>query len=419
MATKGANQKISLDDELRNILTDCRYRNGQLIVTSCSKRLVELATKLHGANFEGIDFQQTFYIILDVLTKPKYRYRGKVPQDDIGGIVATIAAKLRKRNQSLSWYIALPCVSEINLDISLGQGVNIVTVSKQTIALIDDANKLTNLTPVQPELFDEQYDEELLLHDDRENTPQYEKLDNSGLMYLRVNAKGFASNQLVSTLDTDPVHVWKIIIAMLITSDVLFDFPAMKYLGGAKYAKYLGKVSVFEPDTMIFAGSEDRPSNEIDMLSRLTVLGDKSTEQIAVFDQIKMLISPMSNTYLEAERIKIINSLYWLFQSYATDNMAFRVLMFVSMFDSFSKESDNKTEKTKTIISLLGKKSGSKEHDILFNLYDKRNKIAHGQVHLLDIHVGKDRHILSPADTDAILKLYKEYIRRKVALLLG
>ena len=272
---------------------------------------------------------------------------------------------------------------------------------------------------MQPELFDDQYDEELLLHDDRENTPQYEKLDNSGLMYLRVNAKGFASNQLVSTLDTDPVHVWKIIIAMLITSDILFDFPAMKYLGDTKYANYLGKVSVFEPDTMIFAGSEDRPSNEIDMLSRLTVLGDKSTEQIAVFDQIKMLISPMANTYLEAERIKIINSLYWFFQSYATDNMAFRVLMFVSMFDSFSKESDNKTEKTKTIISLLGKKIGSKEYDILFNLYDKRNKIAHGQVHLLDIHVGKDRHIVGSADTDAILKLYKEYIRRKVALLLG
>ena len=111
MATKEANHKTSLDDELRNILTDCRYRNGQLIVTSCSKRLVELATKLHGANLEGIDFQQAYYIILDVLTKPKYRYRGKVPQDDIEGIVATIAPKLKKRNQSLIWYIALPCVS--------------------------------------------------------------------------------------------------------------------------------------------------------------------------------------------------------------------------------------------------------------------------------------------------------------------
>ena len=90
--------------------------------------------------------------------------------------------------------------------------------------------------------------------------------------------------------------------------------------------------------------------------------------------------------------------------------------MLVSMFDSFFDNTAIKSNKIKSILSITSKKHGGIETDAINALYNKRNKIAHGQIHLLDIHVSKQDHFLPDKTIDLVYDLYSDYINEKIRL---
>jgi hypothetical protein len=128
----------------------------------------------------------------------------------------------------------------------------------------------------------------------------------------------------------------------------------------------------------------------------------------------------MTNEYLEEERNKIVNSLFWYFEGQKSETPAFKTLMNTAMFDSFFGTSDSKDSKAKSIVNLVGaddEKVDSKYEKII-TLYSRRNDIAHGKTQLMEVD-HKTTKQRNDSLNSIIRNIYQSYILIKIKKLLS
>lgn len=392
------------------------YQDGQLISASYEKEIIDLTLSHRKIMLKP----GSFGIVMDTLTRPRSRYNGKIPDSNQAEAVDRITSFLISRQKNYYCYIALPFRMPEGLVVGLHEngeyedGADIITIHEHEHEKIINANQLTDLSPVQRDLFPPE-DKGMPTTTEIENTPQFDTPRLDDLAYLKVRTKGVAVFQYLSVSDIDPIHIWKIVIARLNVAKILVDSDMLPYLSKLGEKSHIGDLLVYEQDTMRYSATLRRPSGEVEFVKKLEASSKDPIEENTA-NELRGLIEPRTNTYMESERLKIINSLYWYFEARSATNPAFQTLMLVSMFDSFYDESVARQSKVTAILSTAGKKTSGREKDAIDSLYQKRNKIAHGQIHLLDVHESRGGHLLSKQMLDRLYDLYGDYINEKIRL---
>ena len=421
---KKDNDEIAIE-LVTQIVAETDYKNGEMVkagdsLTTNIPSLLKLSVYPNWLNFEDI-----LMFILSELRKVKNDcYDGNPSAEDSVLIATEFHKMLKAAPHDYIFYFEMPNGLRIEEDISIDKGsVCIRKITPKIENEIISRNQFTylrsdrslrgmldrrwnvNMQPIKP-------------------TPNYIKLI-TDKYYLEVHSKGFNAENHVSTVHSDhvdPIHIYKLLIAFMSLKGFLHAGDLLHTIFGKTQASY-GKEATIYKNNLEFVTNYLRPLDEADYVSGL-VFSDNIdplvlTTELGNFQQ---LINSMKNEYLELERNKIINSLYWYFEGEKSATKSFKTLMQVSMFDSFYTVKDKQEDTIKSILETCGyqdKTEIQNNKSALKKVYEDRNDIAHGNIHLLE--VARDLQQMSLTDganRHRVSQIYRKYINAKIEKLL-
>jgi len=406
-------------DYIKQFLSKIEFENGVVVkfneITEVAKGLLE--TKKFPNWIEGIDL---LGFCLNEAAKFKKAYNGKMSDDDLQVESLRIEQKLNNIPLEYEFYFEMPEGLKLKKGLVIAEGIKIFQANDEIMHSISESNTSTYREKI--------IDFTAVLHGLPEKVePKYKNLQN-GKTYLSIKTKGLVSNISTITVDIDPLHVYKILIAFMKLKNILnggIGGLLQEILGRGK-AETHGKEALVFDDKLIYITSIDRPLDEYKYVSKLAFSDEIQENPSKLKDELadfSSLIVEMKNYYLNQERNKIINSLYWYFESLTSTNSSFKTVLLVSMFDSFFSINDNKEDKFKQILLInnpaLKPSKESDEWKALSALYNNRNDIAHGKVHLLEVDSkNKENRDMKYIHDSKVQKLYDIYIQSKIDKLL-
>jgi len=401
---------------LELFLSNVEYEKGMVKrynqTLSISNGMIE--TKEFPIWVDGIDL---LGYCMDESSRIEGIYDGNMPAGDVRREAKKIASSLKNTPLDYVFYLKLPDGLEFENDLIISDQIKIFKAD----TLIVDSISTANINTYRRREFNLKA---AVFQEGVEIKPEFTNLE-VGSTYLAIKTKGLVSRLSTITESIDPLHVYKIFIAFLNIENLLHYGSMLQEILSRNGEADHGKEALVYKDNYQFVTEIDRPKDEYAFVSRLVFSAEAKQKDALVLElnKFSMLIMKMNNVYLDQERNKIINSLYWYFESTRSANGAFKTMLDVSMIDSFFTLNDKKEDKFKQII--LEKNPTSKpnknsdEWKSLSNLYDRRNEIAHGKVHLLEVDSKNkaNKHINIINDGN-IRSLYKALIKSKIEKLL-
>lgn len=396
---------------LTRLLEGIEYDKGELKERGdYMKAAIELENMKAYPGFVG--FEELISCPMDELTKVPKIYDGKIPNSDINEIVMKINKRLMSLPEENIFLLQLPDGLELDGNITIDAEIEIIKATEQDVAQIDAKNEYTFLRR-------DNYLNGLLGAGDVPVKPHYSNLI-PGSCYLKVISRGYVSQGYASTIDSDPVHIYKLLIAYMETAGVVARNTVLSLLGHDQYRRSYSGLIAFKSDNE-YMGRLSRPSDEDQFLKSLDFTPKmKKSHVVKVFKSFGHLVKEYKNEYLEIERNKIVNSLYWYFESMKAHPGSFKTLMSTAMFDSFFEIDNGKETKAKVISGYItgGMDAKDKAASRILELYTKRNEITHGKVQLLELD-RKSRSSNRQINYLGIYACYREFLSAKVAKLLA
>ena len=403
---------------LTSLVASTEYQDG---VMQKSKDILNISVKLAALNINSYltDFSNIYTYLDSELRKVKKKYTGFPPAADQKIIAKELYLILINTPHEYIFYFELPSGLNIKGEIYIDNGISITTITPEIQIEIEKNNQFTYL------MFKDNYFSELLKKSPiikKEVTPNYTKLE-LNRYYLKVNCKGLITKTNIDTDGLDPIHIYKLLIAFLTLTNVLVLGDLLHMISDKSTATY-GKESIIYKDNLEFVTTSARPIDEAGYLSALVFKNRLDINTLAKFLVVfKKLINPMKNEYLDLERNKIINSMYWYFEGERSTNISFKTLMEVSMFDSFYTTNDKQTFTVDSILDSCGYTPGRQRETQKKNLdilYKNRNDIAHGNIILMEVS-RDEKHVMlrDRSFKYKILEIYNKFIEIKIEKLLA
>lgn len=408
-------------DLLTELVANTQYEDGEMSKSSELSKVTNglIRLKIYPT---WIDWSQLLSFLWSELKRVKKIYNGIPSTQDQIKIAKTIHNDLISAPLKYIFYFELPYNLEMDKKININESISIKTISLNLISKIDKQNRFTYITKQPPQFSTISVSTSAI--NDNKPAPRFSKLK-LDTPYLEVKATGFVSDQSVLTENIDPFHIYKLLVAFMTLRSILVYggiLQMLSSLGGRQYT-HGNQASIYKSD-FEFVTDSSRPTDEAIYIRKYTfVKGLSSSELENMLKDFKHLISPMSNEYLENERNKIINSLYWYFEGERMENKSFKTLMFVSMFDSFYERSNSRKETINSILDVCDYKTKAEREEYKLSLntvYNDRNDIAHGNITLLEVaRDSRWKPFASISPQDQIYKIYKKFINIKISKLLA
>lgn len=400
---------------LVSLVANTHYENGEMLkaenIADVASQLVQL--KIYA---DWIEFSELLLYLLSELRRVRNGYiTGSLSISDCIEVAERLHNNLINVPLPYLFYFELPGGLNLNKEITLSQGVTLKSIDGATVSRLKKVNQFTYLRS--------SYDG--LGNLTTKPKPTYIVLK-PDTVYLEVKANGFVSESKVLSEDIDPTHIYRLLIAFMVLRGIL-TLGGMMHMLTDKYSISYGKSFTVYRDTLEFISDTPRHIDEANYIASLVF--NKSLVKGGLdllLRDFKKLISPMSNEYLEAERNKIVNSLYWFFEGEKSENDAFKLLMKVSMFDSFYEQSRDQNLTIRSILETCGYSPGDKKiweekRMALKTIYDERNDIGHGNVRLLELARSGKLSTSYKLNSPVLIvgNLYKEFIELKIQKLLS
>ena len=198
--------------------------------------------------------------------------------------------------------------------------------------------------------------------------------------YMKVTSKGDVGVNRFNLANNDPVYVYKNFYSLCLLKGLLeFDktFWPKDELVKSSFHISVYDANYFRVQVLVRAGSEARLKSNYKFKSTLKPQEIKTT----IDDVSNLFKDDIQNIDTEKLRNRIINSMYWHFESSANTHTGLAAMFLVSSIDSFFDPKDKSQMKSR-VVAEIASKTASEYKDIyesLLNLYKYRNSIVHGE----------------------------------------